>query len=158
MTTLVKHKGFFMNNKLIFITVFISNIAFGAVVSLPTRIDTINTKENQTLAHKSVKKLSQQGLESDVALNQVTNTLKAHGNTSEIMVQNILAAVPTLHEEDIVAFVAQKALHKEHIDLSSYETLISLIQHKSRVLLDSKMTNTLQQICTRNQQIKKGTV
>jgi hypothetical protein len=147
-----------MNNKILFITVFISNLAFGAIVSLPTRVDAINIQEHQTLAKKSIEHLTKKGLEHKSATDCVASTLPLNSMLNEVMVQNILATLPSLKEDDIVSFIAQKSLHKESVDLSSYETLIALVQHTSRTLLDTETLEKLEQLSNSNERLKQGIV
>ena len=144
-----------MNNKIFIITVFISNIAFGAVIALPKTLNTITAQTSNQIARKSVKRLSERGLDDGVATQKVHASLENDMQTNEIMVQNILTSVTALHENDIISFIANASLHNNKVDLSSYETLISLVQHKSHTLLNSSLRLELEKVSDANERVKK---
>ena len=143
-----------MSNKILIITVFISNIAFGAVIALPNTLKTVTAKTVSRLTQKSVKQLYERGLDTDVATQKVQATLENDMQTNEIMVQNILTSVSELHEHDIINFIADAALHNNKIDLSSYETLIALVQHKSHTLLNTSLRLELEKVSDANERVK----
>lgn len=147
-----------MNNKILFITVLISNIAFGAVITIPHTLNTTNTKETQNLACKSAQKLYDRGLEHNIAMSKVQNSLQDNMNTNEIMAQNILASLKGVKEADIVSFIAQESLKNQKVDLSSYETLIALAQQSSRLLLDKELLTKIEKLSLLNEQVKKTSV
>lgn len=144
-----------MNNKIFIITVFISNIAFGAVIALPKTLNTITAQTSNQIARKSVKRLSERGLDDGVATQKVHASLENDMQTNEIMVQNILTSVTALHENDIISFIANASLHNNKVDLSSYETLIALVQHKSHTLLNSSLRLELEKVSDANERVKK---
>jgi len=144
-----------MSNKIFIITVFISNIAFGAVVALPNTLQTVTAKAANRVAQKSAKELYERGLDANVATQKVQASLEYDMQTNEIMVQNILASVTTLSEQDIVSFIADAALRNNRVDLSSYETLIALVQHKSHTLLNTSLRLELEKVSDANERVKK---
>ena len=144
-----------MNNKIFIITVFISNIAFGAVIALPKTLNTITAQTSNQIARKSVKRLSERGLDDGVATQKVHASLENDMQTNEIMVQNILTSVTALNENDIISFIANASLHNNKVDLSSYETLIALVQHKSHTLLNSSLRLELEKVSDANERVKK---
>ncbi len=147
-----------MNSKILFITVFISNIAFGAVVTLPYTLKITNTKETTSLVCKSAKKLCDRGLEHHVAMSKVEKSLQENISANEIMVQNILASLKILKESDIVSFIAQESLKNKKVDFSSYETLIALTQNNSRLLLDKELLAKIEKLTMLNEQVKNMSV
>lgn len=144
-----------MNNKIFIITVFISNIAFGAVIALPNTLKTVTAKTTNRVAQKSAEELHNRGLDSNVATKKVQASLQNDMQTNEIMIQNILTSLSALNEKDIVSFIANASLHNNKVDLSSYETLIALVQHKSHTLLNTSLRLELEKLSDANERIKK---
>lgn len=144
-----------MNNKILVVTVLLSNIVFGAVLAVPSTLQTTKTKKTNRIAYKSAEELEERGIERSIAKTKVSATLENDEYANELMVHNILKAIPTLSEEDIIAFISNASLKNQKIDLSSYETLISLVQHKSRVLLDKDMIATLEEVSSTNEKLKQ---
>ena len=144
-----------MNNKILVVTVLVSNIVFGTVLAVPSTLQTTKTKKTSRIAYKSTERLEKRGIERSVARSKVSAALENDEYTNELMAHNILKAIPSLYEEDIVAFISNASLKNQKIDLSSYETIISLVQHNSRVLLDKDMITTLEQVSLTNEKFKQ---
>jgi len=144
-----------MNNKILIITVFISNIAFGAILSLPTTLKTINTKNTSRISNKVVAQLSNRGLEKDVARIKVNTSLVNNEETNELMAQNILKSIQILKESDIISYISQASLSGQQVDLSSYETIIALVQNSSRLFLDKKILSNIEKVSVTNEKLKQ---
>ena len=143
-----------MNNKILFITVFISNIAFGAVLSLPNTTKLTNTKNTNRIVQKSAQKLYNRGLERNIATSKIEASLQNTPHITQMMAQNILASLPILKEDDIASFIAHASLHNKTIDLSSYEDIIALIQHHSPTLLDKEIVQKIEKVSNENERLK----
>jgi len=143
-----------MSNKIFIITVFISNIAFGAVLPKIDLQRTVNTKSADKLAAKVSTQLFKRGLDKKIAKEKVNSTLSYDDNLNDLMVQNILNNIPSLKEEDIVNFVTQAALHEKSIDLSSYATLITLVQKHATALLDKELLLHVEKASFENEKLK----
>jgi len=144
-----------MSNKILVVTVLVSNIVFGEVLAVPSALQTTKTKNTKRIAYKSTERLEKRGIERSVARSKVFSTLENDEYTNELMAHNILKSVPPLSENDIVVFVSDASLKNQKIDLSSYETIISLVQHNSRVLLDKDMIATLEEVSLTNEKFKQ---
>ena len=143
-----------MNNKILFITVFISNIAFGAVLSLPNTTKLTNTKNTNRIVQKSAQKLYNRGLERNIATSKIEASLQNTPDTTQMMAQNILASLPILKEDDITSFIAHASLHNKTLDLSSYEDIIALMQHHSPTLLDKEIVQKIEKVSNENERLK----
>ena len=65
-----------------------------------------------------------------------------------------MAPIKTVNEKAIVDFLAQSALRGEKVDLSSYSTLISLVQKSSRTLLDKETLLHIEKVSLENENLK----
>ena len=143
-----------MNNKILFITVFISNIAFGAILSLPKTIKITNIKNTNRIVQKSAQKLCNKGLERNIVTSKIEASLQNTPDITQMMAQNILASLPTLKEDDIASFIADASLHNKTLDLSSYEDIIALMQHHSPTLLDKEIVQKIEKVSNENERLK----
>lgn len=143
-----------MNNKFFIITVFISNIAFGAVAPKANLQRVINTKNTDKLTTKVSTQLFNRGLEKHIAKAKVKNSLVHDDELNAIMAHNIIKNIKTVNEKNIVEFLTQSALRGKKVDLSSYSTLISLVQKSSQSLLDKETLLTIEKVSLENENLK----
>ena len=143
-----------MNNKIFIITVFISNIAFGAVVPKTNLHRIVNTKNTNNLTTKISTQLSSRGLEKDIAKAKIKNSLLHDDKLTTLMAHNIIKTLKTVNEKDIVEFLTQSALKGKKVDLSSYSTLISLVQKSSQTHLDKETLSAVEKVSLENENLK----
>ena len=142
-----------MSNKFFIITIFISNIAFGGVVPKIDLQKVINTKHTNKLTTKVSTQLFNRGLKKDIAKAKVKNSLMHDDTLNDIMVHNIINTIKTVNEKDVVDFLTQSALRGKKVDLSSYATLISLVQ-KSQPSLDQETLLHVEKVSLENEALK----
>lgn len=143
-----------MSNKFFIITVFISNIAFGAVVPKIDLHRVVNTKNTNKLTTKISTQLFNRGLEKHIAKAKVKDSLVHDDELNAIMAYNIIKTIKIVNEKDIVEFLTQSALRGKKVDLSSYSTLISLVQKSSQVLLDKETLLHVEKVSLENENLK----
>jgi len=143
-----------MNNKIFIITVFISNIAFGAVVPKIDLQRVINTKNTNKLTTKISTQLFNCGLEKHIAKVKVKDSLVHDDELNAIMAYNIIKIIKIVNEKDIVEFLAQSALRGKKVDLSSYSTLVSLVQKSSQRALDKETLLHVEKVSLENERLK----
>ena len=143
-----------MSNKIFIITVFISNIAFAGVLPQANIQETVNTKSNNKLSAQVNSQLFKRGLDKKTAIAKVKNTLAEGENINDLMVQNILQNIPSMKESDIVNFITQAALQEKRVDLSSYETLIALVQRYANVAFDKELRLHVEKASLENEKLK----
>ncbi len=143
-----------MSNKFFIITVFISNIAFGAVVPKIDLQRVVNTKNTNKLTTKISTQLFNRGLEKHIAQAKVKDSLVHDDELNAIMAYNIIKTIKIVNEKDIVEFLAQSALRGKKVDLSSYSTLISLVQKSSQALLDKETLLHIEKVSLENEKLK----
>ncbi|ADN08704.1 hypothetical protein [Sulfurimonas autotrophica] len=143
-----------MSNKIFIITVFISNIAFGSVLPKIDLQRVVNTKSTNKLTTKISTQLFNRGLEKHIAKAKVKNSLMHDDELNAIMAHNIVKTLKTVNEKDIVDFLAQSALRGKKVDLSSYSTLIALVQKSSQALLDKETLFHIEKVSLENESLK----
>ena len=143
-----------MNNKIFIITVFISNIAFGAVLPKIDLQRTENTKPTNRLTTKVSTQLFNRGLEKHIAKAKVKNSLAHDEYLNDLMAQNIIKTIKSVNENNVVNFLTQAALANKTIDLSSYSTIIALVQKSSHVALSKEMFLHIEKVSLENEKLK----
>ncbi|WP_457750172.1 hypothetical protein [Sulfurimonas sp.] len=143
-----------MNNKIFIITVFISNIAFGAVLPKADLQKVQNTQHTNKLTTKISTQLFHRGLEKNIAKAKVKDSLMCDEELNDLMAYNIVKTVKNINEKDIVDFLTQAALAGKKIDLSSYSTLVALVQKSSLNCLDKKTLLAIEQVSLENEALK----
>jgi hypothetical protein len=98
--------------------------------------------------------LYNRGLDKAVAKKKISDSLRGDENSNDLMMQNILNQLDVLSREDLVKFVSDAALHSRDVDLSSYGTLLCMVQKNSKTTLDKTVLEKLQKIALENQNIR----
>jgi transcriptional regulator NrdR family protein len=98
--------------------------------------------------------LHRRGLNKSVAEKKVSQSLQGEAHTNDLMAQNILENMSDLKQEDIIAYLSNCALYGKSIDLSSYESIVSLVQQSNKFVLEKADVQIIQKISLENQYIK----
>ena len=144
-----------MNKKILISTVFISNIIFASVS--PLQINQINLNKNRLKSFSGVVSLHlyNRGLDKDAAIKKVSNSLKGEDFENDLMIQNILSTLDDIKYENIVAYIADSVLKSKEVDLSSYDTIIGMIQKTSKMRLDKSTLEKVEKLSLENKKIKQ---
>lgn len=145
-----------MKREILIITVLITNIAFGATLPIKNRVvREIDTNKNRikTLAGETRKYLYNKGLDANVADKKVIKALGGDEYANSLMAQNIVENFTEIKHEDIIAYIANCALHERGVDLSSHEEIIALLQKTNRFKLDKESLEKVEKTCLENKNI-----
>ena len=144
-----------MNKRILISTVFISNIIFASV--LPSHINQINLNKNRlgTFSTAVSLHLYKRGLDKQVAIKKVSESLVGEDFENELMIQNILAQLDTVEYESIITYIADSVLHSKAVDLSSYGTIVGMVQKISKIRLDKVNLQKIEKISSQNVKIKQ---
>lgn len=143
-----------MNKKIIIITVFLTNIVFASVSPLSIPLNNSNTKRVNTLSGMVSSNLHRRGLEKSVAEQKVSKSLQGDAYTNDLMAQNILENISGIKKENIIAYLTNCALYGKNVDLSSYESIVALVQQSNKLALEKADVQIIQKISLENQYIK----
>jgi len=143
-----------MSNKIFIITVFIGNIAFGGVLPKIDVQRVQNTQSTNKLTTKISTQLFNRGLDKHIAKAKVKNSLLHNAELNDVMAQNIIKTIKTVKEQNIVEFLAQSALSGKKVDLSSYSTLVALVQKSSQQILDKEALLDIEKVSFENEKLK----
>ena len=144
-----------MNKRILISTVFISNIIFASV--LPSQINQINLNKNRLGTFSSLVSLHlyKRGLDKDVAHKKVSNFLIGGDFENDLMIQNILSNFNTIEYDNVVEYIANSALYSKEVDLSSYDTIIGMVQKTDGVSLDKLTLQKIEKVSLENKKIKQ---
>jgi len=143
-----------MNKRILISTVFISNIIFASV--LPSQINQINSNKNRLGTFSTVvsQHLYKRGLDKEIAQKKVSNFLIGEDFENDLMIQNILSNLSMLEYDRIIEYIASSALYSQEVDLSSYETIIGMVQ-KINSNLDKSTLKKIEKVSLENKKIKQ---
>ncbi|ABB45060.1 hypothetical protein Suden_1786 [Sulfurimonas denitrificans DSM 1251] len=143
-----------MNKRILIITVFLSNVVFATLTPLPPTQSSLKNSTINSLSNMATLNLYNRGLDKAVAKKKISDSLRGDENSNDLMMQNILNQLDVLSREDLVKFVSDAALHSRDVDLSSYGTLLCMVQKNSKTTLDKTVLEKLQKIALENQNIR----
>ena len=143
-----------MNKRILISTVFISNIIFASV--LPSQINQINLNKNRLGTFSTVvsQHLYKRGLDKEVAQKKVSNFLLGADFENELMMQNILSNLDMLQYDSVVEYIANATLYSKEVDLSSYDTIIGMVQMINSNL-DKLTLQKIEKVSAENRKIKQ---
>ncbi|MCD6190277.1 MAG: hypothetical protein J7K14_01900 [Sulfurimonas sp.] len=143
-----------MNKRILISTVFISNIIFASV--LPSQINQISLNENRVGTFSSLISLHlyKRGLDKEIAQKKVSNFLIGEDFENDLMIHNILSNLDMLDYDSVVEYIASSALYSKEVDLSSYDTIIGMVQIINNNL-DKLTLQKIEKVSLENRKIKQ---
>jgi len=144
-----------MSKKILISTVFISNIIFASVS--PAQISQVQSNKNRLGTFSSLVSLHlyKRGLDKDVAIQKVSDFLVGKDFENDLMIQNILSNFDKIEHDNVVEYIANSALYSKEVDLSSYDTLIGMVQKIENKSLDALILKKIEKISLENKKIKQ---
>ncbi len=144
-----------MNKRILISTVFISNIIFASV--LPSQINQINFNKNRVGTFSSLISLHlyKRGLDKEIAQKKVSNFLIGEDFENDLMIHNILSNLDMLDYNSVVEYIASSALYSKEVDLSSYDTIIGMVQKIKNTNLDELTLEKIERVSLGNKKIKQ---
>jgi len=135
-----------MNNKILIITVFISNIAFGNMLPAKRLETNLISNYKNSFSRKVISHLNNQGMQMEAIRKKVNFSFNGSEDSSYMMAQKIMSTIPEIKEQDIVDYFANATLHGKKIDLLSYDNLVSLLQRTDYRLMNKENLKKMQEI------------
>jgi len=137
-----------MREKMLFLgsVLLVSNIAFASSAYVLEDVQQISIIQNQQSAtfYALATLLSARGLNEDVVQDRVNTFVSKSKTNIDMMVNNTLHMVDGLSQKALYDYMATKALMSLEVDLSDYETLVSLVHEiKMRPLSSSEIQNVI---------------
>ena len=144
-----------MNKRILISTVFISNIIFASV--LPSQINQISFNKNRVGTFSSLISLHlyKRGLDKEIAQKKVSNFLIGEDFENDLMIHNILSNLDMLDYNSVVEYIASSALYSKEVDLSSYDTIIGMVQKIKNTNLDELTLEKIEKVSLENKKIKQ---
>ena len=144
-----------MKSRILITTVFVSNIIFASVV--PSQINQINFNKNRVGAFSSLISLHlyKRGLDKEIAQKKVSNFLIGEDFENDLMIHNILSNFDMLDYDSVVEYIASSALYSKEVDLSSYDTIIGMVQKIKNTNLDELTLEKIEKVSLQNKKIKQ---
>ena len=143
-----------MNKRILIITIFLSNMVFATVIPVPSSQNSAKNNTINSLSNMATQNLYKRGLDKTIAQKKIADSLLGDENSNDLMSQNILKEFEAIKREDIINFVSSAALYGKEVDLSSYATLLSIMQKTTNIALEKDALEKLQNIALQNQTIK----
>ena len=144
-----------MKKSFLLATVLVSNVVFASIIPSQNILVEVNKLQQNSLSNMAVVSLLNKGLEKDIAQSKVSNTLVNKTLSADLMTHNLVSVIDELSLEDVVTFISEAALFDKNVDLSSYSTLVSIVQKKVGLVLSSENLNALENVSSLNEKISK---
>jgi hypothetical protein len=144
--------------KLITLTLFLSTFAVYPVSANTERVThgiTVSFAEfEQTSFQERIASyLEEKGLEKAAAVRVSKALVGEEGARFESKVHNLLSHCPRLSEEELVAYLAEEALHRNSVALDRYGQLISMMTKIKKRAPDKEVLETLGYVAKINRTI-----
>ncbi len=144
----------------IFGTLFlIGNITLNA--QLLVREGIVTTEESTLFAHINANirddlktRLTQRGIEDETADTMVEHSFKEGDVVTMLKMQNYLDVMESIDYEMLINEIIIELLFGNAVDLSSYDTLVSLTQRLHGMHLDTATLEKLARVASFNQRLK----
>ena len=125
-----------------FITVslLLSALAFNPLVANELYLSQISSqRQANTISSEIASLLYSRGLDEEVAL-ELSEELVEDNEFFEAMLSNLLNHYPDITTEALFAYLSTVALHKQSIDLSSYDHLVNMVSKiKGTILTENEL-------------------
>ncbi len=144
----------------IFGTLFlIGNITLNA--HLLVREGVVIAEESSTLSHAGHNvrddlemRLVQRGMENEAAHDIVERSFKENDLVTMLKMQNYLNIIESIDYEMLINEIIIELLFGNAVDLSSYDTLVSLTQRLQGIHLDTALFEKLARVASMNQNLQ----
>jgi len=146
-----------MKREILIFTVLITNITFASTLAPKTREVreiTASKKKIDTLSSLAAMHLRERGLDESAAKQKVLKSLKNDEHTNDLIANNIVKNLNEIKKEDIISYVSDSVLFEKSVDLSTYESLIALVQKNNTMTLDKILLEKINMISVENKNIK----
>jgi len=133
------------------IVFFVSVLVFNPAVANTLQVATnIRTRIETTITHDIASVLYKKGLEEQTAFERAEEAVGDDDETFAIMLENLLYGCSEISKDEILDYLATVALHRQHIELSSYDQLIGMYNKIKRSAPNEKIRNSLSTIARKN--------
>jgi len=112
------------------ITVLVSALAFNPLAATEVYLDVIHNgtqQQTNTLTNTIASYLYKRGLDEDAALEISRSFVDENHDDLKDMINNLVHTYRDIDHKDVFEYLSMSALHREKIDLSQYDHLISMV-------------------------------
>jgi hypothetical protein len=145
--------------KLITLTLFLSTLTLYPVAANTEKIvgEGITVSfaafEQDSFQERIASYLEQRGLEEDAATRISQALVGEEEALFDQKARNLLSHCPQLHEEELVAYLADEALHQNSVALDRYGQLVSMMTKIKKRALDTEVLKRLSYVAKINRTI-----
>lgn len=133
------------------ITFFVSVLIFNPAVADTLQVATnLQSRINTTVTQDIASVLYRRGLEEQTADERAEEMVGDDAEAFAMMLNNLLHGCSSITKEEILDYLAATALHKQKVELSSYEHLIHIYSKIKQTVPDEEVRNRLSAIAKRN--------
>ena len=142
-----------MNTKLIIIStaLLISNLGFAYNIQTIKMVD-LPVKEHNLydITHAVSTHLNNRGIDNSVSKELTLRSLGVTALEANSMLKVLQEECHILSLSHITKFIATKALHRQEVNLASYDTLIAIAQSQKGLVIDPQILGQLQKVAQKN--------
>ena len=128
------------------VTLLISALAFNPLIANDTHVNATNSQRHvNTLTHSIASTLYKRGLDEDVAHSLSKDLVEENDELLDMMIHNLVSVYHDVSYEEIIEHLSTLALHRQSMDLSSYDHLVSML---SKIKGHTVTKDALKQLAT----------
>lgn len=110
------------------VTLLISALAFNPLIANDTHTNATNSlRHANTLTQSIASALYNRGLDEDAAHNLSQDLVDENDELLDMMIHNLVSVYHDVSYEEVVDHLSMLALHRQSIDLASYDHLVSML-------------------------------
>lgn len=137
-----------MRRNFISLTVFVSSLLLSPFTIAPLNANTQIKSKSISITIASI--LHKRGIDEDAAEKISKSFIGENEELFSIMLRNLINDCSSLNQKEILDFISDSALHKKTIDLSSYASLIKIVQKVNPTALNQKTMQEIEKIAGKN--------
>jgi hypothetical protein len=137
-------------------TVLVSALALNPLSATAVQVNVSqNSSQQQTnsLSNTIASYLYKRGLDEDAAYELSQKFVDEHDDILEGMVNHLVYAYTEVSHDEIFEYLSTAALHRQKIDLSSYDHLVSMVSKIKGKVLTSKELKRLHAVSKLNKMV-----
>ena len=130
---------------------FVSVLVFNPAVADTLQITTnIRTRIDTTITQDIASLLYRKGLEEQTAAERAEEITGDDAAMFALMLENLLCGCNRITKDEILDYLATAALHRQHIELNSYDQLIGIYNKIKQSAPDEEARRNLSAVARKN--------
>jgi hypothetical protein len=137
-----------MKRNFISVTVFVTSLILTPVIISPLNAN--NQVKRTSISSNISKLLQKRGIQEDAAQNISKSFVGDNEELFSIMVRNLENGCSILNSNEILDYLSNSALHKKEVNLTSYASLVGMVQKIKKHHINRDILKELEKVSNKN--------